>query len=184
MGVLKFRILFFFTLIFTIYWSIIDLQCCISFRCTAKWPSYSYAYTHSFVDSFPIKVVKEYCIEFPALYIRSLLIIYSIRSTVCMLIPTPNLSLLPNFPLWKPKVCFWTNSFLLSKIVSKYLCQQGKWKHLFFLRFFLLEDVNGGIGLSRLTTEILFVSLKRKGKLWKWKWSCSVMSDSLRPCGL
>ena len=49
--------------------------------------------------------------------------------------------------------------------VSKYLCQQGKWKHLFFLRFFLLEDVNGGIGLSRLITKILFVSIKRKAKL-------------------
>ena len=165
MGVLKFRILFFFTLIFIIYWSIIDLQYCISFRCTAKWPSYSHTYTHSFVDSFPIKVVAEFCIEFPALYIRSLLITYSICSIVCMLIPTPNLSLLPNFPLRKPKVCFWTNSFLLSKIVSKYLCRQGKWKHLFFLRFFSLEDVNGGIGLSRLITKILFVSIKRKGKL-------------------
>ena len=169
MAVLKFRILFFFTLIFIIYWSIIDVQYCISFRCTAKWPSYSHTYTHSFADSFPIKVVTEFCIEFPALYIRSLLIIYSICSIVCMLIPTPNLSLLPNFPLWfrlwKPKVCFWTNSFLLSKIVSKYLCRQGKWKHLFFLRFFLLEDVNGGIGLSRLITKILFVSIKRKAKL-------------------
>ena len=156
---------FFFTLIFIIYWSITDSQYCISFRCTTEWPSYSYTYTHSFADSFPIKVIRKYCIEFPALYIRSLLIIYSICSIVCMLIPTPNLSLLPNFPLWKLKVCFWTNSFLLSKIVSKYLCWQGEWKHLFFLRFFLLEDVNGGIDLSRLSTEILFVSIKRKGKL-------------------
>ena len=27
-----------------IYWSIVDLQCCIHFRCTAKWFSYTYIY--------------------------------------------------------------------------------------------------------------------------------------------
>ena len=27
-----------------LYWHIIDLQCCMSFRCTAKW--FSYAYIH------------------------------------------------------------------------------------------------------------------------------------------
>ena len=30
------------------YWSIVDLQCCISFRCTAKCISYTYTYIHSF----------------------------------------------------------------------------------------------------------------------------------------
>ena len=30
------------------YWSIVDLQCCVSFRCTAKWMSYTYTYTHFF----------------------------------------------------------------------------------------------------------------------------------------
>ena len=25
-----------------IYWSMVDLQCCVSFRCTAKWISYTY----------------------------------------------------------------------------------------------------------------------------------------------
>ena len=30
------------------YWSIVDLQCHISFRCTEKWISYSYTYIHSF----------------------------------------------------------------------------------------------------------------------------------------
>jgi len=43
--------LFFFL---TFYWSIVDLQCCISFRCTAKWISYICTYIHSFSDSFPI----------------------------------------------------------------------------------------------------------------------------------
>ena len=31
---------------------IVDLQCCVSFRCTAKWFSYTYTYIHSFSDSF------------------------------------------------------------------------------------------------------------------------------------
>ena len=30
------------------YWSIVDLQCCISFKCIAKWFSYTYTYIHSF----------------------------------------------------------------------------------------------------------------------------------------
>ena len=36
------------------YWSIVDLQCCVSFRYTAKWISYTYTYIHSVLDSFPI----------------------------------------------------------------------------------------------------------------------------------
>ena len=45
---------FFFNLIFISYWSIVDLQCYVSFRCTAKWFSYTYTYIHSFKNSFPI----------------------------------------------------------------------------------------------------------------------------------
>ena len=47
-----FLFLFFFLII--LYWSTVDLQCCVSFRCIAKWFSYTYAYIHSFPDSFPI----------------------------------------------------------------------------------------------------------------------------------
>ena len=36
------------------YWSRVDLQCNVSFRYTAKWISYMYTYTHSFLDSIPI----------------------------------------------------------------------------------------------------------------------------------
>ena len=30
-------------------WSIVDFQCCVSFRCTAEWISYKYTYIHSFI---------------------------------------------------------------------------------------------------------------------------------------
>ena len=40
--------LFVFNLIFILYWGIVDLQCCVSFRCTAKWFNYTYTYIRSF----------------------------------------------------------------------------------------------------------------------------------------
>ena len=57
---------------FNFYWSRVDLQCCVNFRCTAKWISHTY--THSFLDSFPIKAITEYWVEFPVLYNRFLLV--------------------------------------------------------------------------------------------------------------
>ena len=54
-----------FLLVFNFFnWTIVDLQCCVSFRCTAKWFSYTYIhiysfmytniYIYSFSDSFPL----------------------------------------------------------------------------------------------------------------------------------
>ena len=74
-------------LILILYWSIVDLQCCVSFRGTAKWFSYTYTYICSFSDSFSIEVITECWVEFPALYSRPLLGIYFIYSSVYMLIP-------------------------------------------------------------------------------------------------
>ena len=69
---------------FILYWHIVDLQCCISFRCTTKW--FSYTYIYSFSDFFSILVITEYWVEFPVQDSRSVLTIYFINSSLYMLI--------------------------------------------------------------------------------------------------
>lgn len=66
--------------------------------CVACWFSYTYISTYSFSDSFPIYVITEYWGEFPVLSSRSLLPVYFIRSSLCMLIPSSwsIISLLPH----------------------------------------------------------------------------------------
>ena len=44
----------FFNLIFILYLGVVDLQCCVTFKCTAKWFSYTYSYIQSPSGSFPI----------------------------------------------------------------------------------------------------------------------------------
>ena len=95
----------------------VELQCCVSFRCTAKWISYTYTYIHSFLDSFPIYAITEYWVEFPVLYSRCLLVIYFIYSSGYISIPNSqfippqfifinmNLYLIYTYKLhWRPSV--------------------------------------------------------------------------------
>ena len=49
--------------ILNLYWHIVDLQYCISFRHTVKWFSYTYTYIYFFTDSFSIQVITEYGVE-------------------------------------------------------------------------------------------------------------------------
>ena len=72
---------------FFFFWSTIDLQCCVSFRCAAKWIYCTYTYIHSFLDSFHMLAITQYWVEFPVLYSRSLLVIYFIYSSVYMSVP-------------------------------------------------------------------------------------------------
>ena len=65
------------------YWSIIDLQCCVS----GVQQSDSVIHIFILFQSFLLQVITEYWVEFPVLYSRSLLVTYLIYSSVCMLIP-------------------------------------------------------------------------------------------------
>ena len=59
------------------YWSIVDLQCCVSFRCSAKWISYIYIYVPISLPSCvslpptlpipPLKVVTKHRADLPVL---------------------------------------------------------------------------------------------------------------------
>ena len=69
------------------YQSIVDLQCCVSFECTAKYISYTYTYIYSFLEYFPIYIITDYWVELPVWYPRFLLIIYFIYSSRYVLVP-------------------------------------------------------------------------------------------------
>ena len=64
---------FYFSFIF--YWSIIDLQCCVSFWFTAKWLKYAHSYTYSFSSSFLLRFITGYWIWFLVRYTRTLVFI-------------------------------------------------------------------------------------------------------------
>ena len=80
---------FFFNLF---YWSIVDLQCCANFCCTAEWFSYTCTYI-LFHILFPLWLTLGYRIQFPVLYSRTLLFIHSIYNSLHLL--TPNSQSIP-----------------------------------------------------------------------------------------
>ena len=55
-----------FSTFFCCCWSVVDLQPCVSFRCTAQWFSYThlylYRYRYSFSYSFPLWFISKYWI--------------------------------------------------------------------------------------------------------------------------
>ena len=48
-----------FSFFFFLNWSIVPLQCCASFYCTAKWISYTYTSIFSFLDFLPIYPLSQ-----------------------------------------------------------------------------------------------------------------------------
>ena len=75
---------------FNFYWSIVDLQCCVSFSYTAKWISYTYTYIYIYIYILS---------RVPVLYSRSLLVIHFIYSSVYMSIPMSQFNPPPCYPL-------------------------------------------------------------------------------------
>ena len=65
----------FFFLIYVFNQSIVDLQCCVSFRCTANWINIT--------KSQYYKVIKRCRKYFPVLYSRSFLSIFYIVVCIC-----------------------------------------------------------------------------------------------------
>ena len=46
-----------------LYWSIIDLQCCVNFTCTAKWFRYTHTHTHTRTHVYYLEFFSySYCI--------------------------------------------------------------------------------------------------------------------------
>ena len=67
-------------------WSLVNLQCYVSLKCTAEWFSYTHIYI-LFQIFFSIICITRYWILFTVLYSKTLLLTYFIYSSVYMLIP-------------------------------------------------------------------------------------------------
>ena len=77
---------------FIIYWKIVDLQYSVSFWCSAK--GFSYIYVCILFFKF-FSIMAYYNIQFPVLYNRTLLLTYSIYSSVPA---NPNLMICSSLP--------------------------------------------------------------------------------------
>ena len=97
------------------YWSIVDLQSCVNFCCTAKW--FSYIYVYIFYIPFHYGLSQDIEYSFPVIYSRTLLFIHSIYNSLHLLIPNSQ-SIPPRSPpprqpqvcslcLWVCFLCLW-----------------------------------------------------------------------------
>ena len=103
-------------------WSIVDLQCCANFCCTAKWPNHIYIYIYIYIYSL-------FYVIFPGLSqeTRYISLCYRVRphslSTlnviVCIYEPQAPIAL-PRPPPWQSQVCslsLWVCFFFIDKFM-------------------------------------------------------------------
>ena len=98
------------------YWSVVALQCGVSFCCAAKWISHADTYICSILDFLPIQVAVEHWVEFPVLFVNLFYAPYQWWSTVCVCVYRIS-QFLPLPPLLSPLV----SMYLLSTPVSLFL---------------------------------------------------------------
>lgn len=104
----------FFLSFFQFYWSILDIQCSISFRCTAKVTQLCTYICSLFLGYFPIQATIEYEWESPVLYSRSLLVILYIVVFTCQsLISQLSFPSLSPFPANDHKFVFYFSGSIL-----------------------------------------------------------------------
>ena len=109
-------------LLFIYYWSIADY--CLSFRCTAKWFSYTYKYIF-FQILFPYMLLQN--TEYSVLHSRSLVVICFIYNTVYLLIPNSSFMPLPTFPFSKHKFVFYVFDFTSVLYLGFFFYSTYKW---------------------------------------------------------
>ena len=143
--------------IFFLYQSIVEWQCCISFRCTAKWFNYTCTYIYFFQVIFPFRLLTN---------IEQNLLYYTISSCWLFIL---NIAVCTY--IWY----FWYLLLLLSRFSRARLCatpRTAAHQAPLSLGFFRQDH------WSRLP----FPSPMHESK--KWKWSHSVVSNCLRHHGL
>ena len=92
------------------FWSLIDLWCCISFRCAAMWFNCIHMYKTEYTYIFVFQILSHYRLLWDIEYSPPC---YIVVHAVYLFCNAKLLIYIPPFPLWQPKVCS-----LFSKCVS------------------------------------------------------------------